>query len=238
MRKLFIVVVLLCFSSLIFAQHEDEIYVPETDSLVLKKLDEWQGLKFGLLMHWGAYSQWGIVESWSICPEDYGWCERKKGSNPQNYNEYVKEYEGLQKTFNPLKFDPQKWASAAADAGMRYVVFTTKHHDGFSMFDSKYTDYKVTDPSCPFNSNPKAKFDIILLDRDCKLAGSFHVLNLEKFGADKVISISSVPEYNDQAQKRGVTKVILKDYQYLDDFADKVVKAIGEIVSKMSLIED
>ncbi|MBI9033979.1 MAG: alpha-L-fucosidase [Bacteroidales bacterium] len=156
MRKLFIVVVLLCFSSLIFAQHEDEIYVPETDSLVLKKLDEWQGLKFGLLMHWGAYSQWGIVESWSICPEDYGWCERKKGSNPQNYNEYVKEYEGLQKTFNPLKFDPQKWASAAADAGMRYVVFTTKHHDGFSMFDSKYTDYKVTDPSCPFNSNPKA----------------------------------------------------------------------------------
>ena len=46
------------------------------------------------------------------------------------------------------------------------------------------------------NDNPKAKFDIILLDRDCKLAGSFHVLNLEKFGADKVIAISSVPEYN------------------------------------------
>lgn len=88
------------------------------------------------------------------------------------------------------------------------------------------------------NNNPKAKFDIILLDRDCKLAGSFHVLNLEKFGADKVISISSVPEYNDQVQKRGVTKVILKDYQYLDDFADKVVKQIEEIVRKMPLIEE
>src|SRR3989344_669393 len=66
------------------------------------------------------------------------------------------------------------------------------------------------------NKNKEFKFDAVLLDRDCKVAGSFHVLNLEKFGADKVISISSVPEYNEQAKKRGVKKVILKDYQYLD----------------------
>lgn len=88
------------------------------------------------------------------------------------------------------------------------------------------------------NNNPKAKFDIILLDRDCKLAGSFHVLNLEKFGADKVIAISSVPEYNAQLKDRGVTKVVLKDYQYLDKFAEDVVKIIGEIVSKMPLMKD
>ncbi|MCG2460742.1 alpha-L-fucosidase [Flavobacteriaceae bacterium F89] len=138
------------------AIYEDERYVPETDPMVLKKLDQWQDLKFGLLMHWGTYSQWGIVESWSICPEEYGWCERKKGSNPNNYFAYKKEYEGLQKTFNPVKFDPGKWAKAAKDAGMKYVVFTTKHHDGFSMFDTKYTDYKITDPKTPFSSNPKA----------------------------------------------------------------------------------
>lgn len=88
------------------------------------------------------------------------------------------------------------------------------------------------------NNNPKAKFDIILLDRDCKLAGSFHVLNLEKFGADKVIAISSVPEYNAQLKDRGVTKVVLKDYQYLDKFAEDVVKLIEDIVRKMPLIED
>ena len=94
----------------LFAQLEHEItdYVPETDPLVLEKLEQWQDLKFGLLMHWGTYSQWGIVESWSICPEDYGWCERKKGSNPQNYFEYKKEYENLKTTFNPTKFDPDK----------------------------------------------------------------------------------------------------------------------------------
>ena len=67
------------------AAHEDERYVAETNPVVVKKLQEWQDLKFGLLMHWGAYSQWGIVESWSICPEEYGWCERKMGSNPDNY---------------------------------------------------------------------------------------------------------------------------------------------------------
>lgn len=138
------------------AIYEDERYVPETDPLVLEKLEQWQDMKFGLLMHWGTYSQWGIVESWSLCPEEYGWCERTKGSNPSDYNTYKKEYEALQTTFNPVKFDPDKWAMAAKNAGMKYVVFTTKHHDGFSMFDSKYTDYKITDPKTPFSTNPKA----------------------------------------------------------------------------------
>ena len=134
------------------AQHEDERYVPETDPAVLAKLDQWQDLKFGLLMHWGPYSQWGVVESWSICAEDEGWCKRSL----DDYIEYKRRYEGLQKTFNPVAFDPAKWASAARDAGMKYVVFTTKHHDGFSMFDTKYTDYKVTSPATPFHANPKA----------------------------------------------------------------------------------
>ena len=142
----------------VFSQvlHDEERYVPETDPLVLEKLEQWQDLKFGLLMHWGTYSQWGIVESWSICPEEYGWCERKMGEHPDDYFLYKKEYENLKKTFNPVKFNPDKWAAAAQNAGMKYVIFTTKHHDGFCMFDSKYTDYKVTDTACPFSANPKA----------------------------------------------------------------------------------
>lgn len=159
MRKvIFIFLFTLVLGNISIAQLEHEVtgYVPETDPLVLEKLEQWQDLKFGLLMHWGTYSQWGIVESWSICPEDYGWCERKKGSNPENYFEYKKEYENLQTTFNPTKFDPDKWALAAKNAGMKYVVFTTKHHDGFSMFDSKYTDYKITSTKTPFHTNPKA----------------------------------------------------------------------------------
>jgi alpha-L-fucosidase len=137
-------------------EHEITDYEWPTDQAVLDKLEDWQDLKFGLLMHWGAYSQWGIVESWSICPEDYGWCERKKGSNPDDYFTYKKEYENLKLSFNPTGFNPEDWAKAAADAGMKYLVFTTKHHDGFCMFDSKYTDYKITSPESPFSTNPKA----------------------------------------------------------------------------------
>ncbi len=143
-----------------YAQHGEQKYYPESDPLVLEKLEQWQDMKFGLLMHWGAYSQWGIVESWSICAEDEGWCRRKS----DNYTEYKKEYENLKTTFNPLNFNPEKWAAAAKDAGMKYVVFTTKHHDGFCMFDSKYTDYKITDPGCPYSTNKKANVALEIFD--------------------------------------------------------------------------
>ena len=149
-------ILLFCHLGMAQVIYEDERYVQETDSLVLEKLNQWQDIKFGLLMHWGAYSQWGIVESWSLCPEEYGWCKRTKGSNPRDYNTYKEEYKALKTTFNPVKFNPEKWATAAREAGMKYVVFTTKHHDGFTMFDSKYTDYKVTDSGCAFSSNPRA----------------------------------------------------------------------------------
>lgn len=124
----------------------------ETDPLVLQKLEQWKDLKFGLLMHWGTYSQWGIVESWSLCGEDEPWCLRKM----KNYMDYCRAYVQLKNTFNPVKFDPERWAEAARYAGMKYVIFTTKHHDGFCMFDTRQTDYKITDKDCPFHTNPKA----------------------------------------------------------------------------------
>ncbi len=147
--------VILCVSiciGLFFSSLNAQDYYPEKDTLVLEKLEKWQDMKFGLLMHWGPYSQWGIVESWSICGEDEGWCRRSM----DDYHQYKERYEMLKGSFNPIEFDPVKWAQAASGAGMRYVVFTTKHHDGFCMFDSKYTDYKITDEDCPFSSNPKA----------------------------------------------------------------------------------
>ena len=156
MRKLPLALFLSIQVSLLFAQHEKikEYYAPE-DSLVQKQLAKWQDCKFGLLMHWGTYSQWGIVESWSLCSEDEGWCARK-GPYASDYATYKKEYEKLQTTFNPVNFNPGKWAAAAKKAGMKYVVFTTKHHDGFCMFDTKQTDYKITSPLCPFHNNSKA----------------------------------------------------------------------------------
>ena len=73
------------------------------------------------------YSVPGIVESWSICSEDVDWIPR---DTTWTYDEYKKWYWGLKDSFNPVDFNPDQWADVMEDAGMRYVVFTTKHHDG------------------------------------------------------------------------------------------------------------
>jgi len=131
----------------------------ESDPLVWEKLDRFQDWKFGFMMHWGIYSQWGCIESWPLVeadpwarPDDLpAWTERGK-----DFPRFFRDYVALNKTFNPQKFDPSKWVAAAQGAGMKYVVFTTKHHDGFCMFDTHQTDYRTTHPSCPFHTNPKA----------------------------------------------------------------------------------
>jgi hypothetical protein len=73
-------------------------------------------------------------------------------------------------------------------------------------------------------------FDCILLDRDCKACGSFHVLDFEKFGVDKIISISSVPEWNKEAAGRGVKNVVLKDYENLEVFTNEVLVEVRKII--------
>jgi alpha-L-fucosidase len=157
MKKTLTLLILSLYCTILMAQKHNvsKQYVPPGDLLVEKKITEWQDLKFGLFMHWGTYSQWGVVESWSICPEDEGWTQRK-GPYGATYNGYKAAYENLQTTFNPVKFNPEKWVKAAKDAGMKYVIFTTKHHDGFCMFDTKETDYKITSTKTPFSSNPRS----------------------------------------------------------------------------------
>lgn len=118
-------------------------YVAPKDPAVQARLAEWRDRKFGLFMHWGPYSQWGVVESWSICPEDHDWNGRSGPLKARPYAEYKAAYEALGTTFHPGKFDPAAWAQVAKEAGMKYLVFTTKHHDGFCMWNTDTTDYKV-----------------------------------------------------------------------------------------------
>ena len=142
-----------------FAQTEDQL--PETDPVITHRISQWQDLKFGFMMHWGMYAQWGVVESWSICNEPWIVRDQLGASGPLRghpgapYEEYKKAYQSLNKTFCPNHFDPHLWASLAKEAGMRYVVFTTKHHDGFCMFKSAETDYSVAGKECPYSRNPQ-----------------------------------------------------------------------------------
>jgi len=124
---------------------------------VLENLDRWQDQKFGVLIHWGLYSIPGIVESWSICNED--WITRPEGSTYEGYKQW---YWGLADQFNPTEFNPDQWSSVMKDAGMKYMIFTTKHHDGYCLFDSKYTDFKIT--SGPFKDNPRSNAAYYVFD--------------------------------------------------------------------------
>ena len=151
MKKTTIILAAIFISLNSFAQ-----YIPPVEEDVKANLAEWQDLKFGMFIHWGAYSQWGVIESWSLAPDDISWQYRARTERNMSYFEYLQAYEHLKDTFNPTEFDPGKWADAAKYAGMKYVVFTTKHHDGFCMFDTHQTDYKVTDEGCAFHSDPRA----------------------------------------------------------------------------------
>ncbi|MBQ8689278.1 MAG: alpha-L-fucosidase [Clostridia bacterium] len=103
--------------------------------------------KFGMFIHWGTYSMLGLHE--------------------QALNKYQlnrKEYEGLINKFNPVDYDPEKWVLLAKSAGMKYICFTTKHHDGFCMWDTKYTDYNVM-------NTPYGKDTLKMLADACKKHG-------------------------------------------------------------------
>ncbi len=93
----------------------------------MSKADWFVDARFGLFIHWGLYA----------IPAKGEWTYARDAWTPG-------EYESLMNKFNPVDFDPAKWAKLAKAAGMKYVVFTTRHHDGFCMFDSHYVDYKIT----------------------------------------------------------------------------------------------
>ena len=101
-------------------------------------VEAWQAMRFGLFIHWGVYSiPAGIWEGRKI---------EKLGEQIQRHADIsMDDYEGIARQFNPIEFDADKIVQLAKRAGMRYVVLTAKHHDGFAMFDSRHTDFDVVD---------------------------------------------------------------------------------------------
>ncbi len=133
-----------------------------------QRLEWFSDLKFGLFVHWGIYSQWGCTESWPLVPVDT-WAR-----DPQlpawidaggDIAVFQERYRALNRTFNPRQFNPDAWVEAARAAEMRYFNFTTKHHDGFCMFDTQTTDYRITHADCPFHDHPQANVTKALFDR-------------------------------------------------------------------------
>ncbi len=121
---------------------------------VQEKLEWFQDQKIGVIFHWGLYAEAGIVESWQLSEED-DWA-RKKGAWRDQIDELRHDYWALDQAFNPTKFDAAEWAKACQAAGFKYMIFTTKHHDGFAMYDTQFSDYKLTGGDAIFQNDPRA----------------------------------------------------------------------------------
>ncbi len=127
-------------------------YVSPKSPAVREHVKWFTGLKLGLMMHWAPGCQLGTFESWPLSDGDGAWSQ--SDINWTDIETFKQQYIDANKTFNPIKFRPDRWAELAESCGFKYLLFTTKHHDGFCMFDTDTTDYKITDPSCPFHSSP------------------------------------------------------------------------------------
>jgi alpha-L-fucosidase len=122
------------------------IYTPTPENL---KAREWfQDARFGLFIHWGVYSVLGDGE----------WVMYSQGIDKQTY-------EKVPGFFNPVKYNPKEWVAMAKSAGMKYITITSKHHDGFAMFDSKLTDWDIVDRT------PYGKDVIKMLAEECRKEG-------------------------------------------------------------------
>ncbi|MCY3904578.1 MAG: alpha-L-fucosidase [Caldilineaceae bacterium] len=123
------------------------------------RLDWWREARFGLFIHWGLYSipagvwngrEWPGIAEWLMYRAEIS----------------VREYERLASQFNPARFDAREWVSLAKRAGQKYIVITSKHHDGFCLFESAVTEYDIVDAT-PF------KRDVLKeLAEECARRGS------------------------------------------------------------------
>src|SRR6187431_2980913 len=122
MKKILSSLFLSCFAAMTL---QAQTYVPTKENLEARA--EFQDMKFGMFIHWGAFSVLGDGE-WVM----------------NNKNIGVKEYGHLINFFNPQSFDAKKWVATAKAAGMKYITFVTRHHDSFSNWDTKQSDWKIT----------------------------------------------------------------------------------------------
>lgn len=131
---------------------------PETPEQHDARMAWWRKAKFGMFIHWGLYA----------IPADGEWHMRKNKKPLAEYKKYAAD-------FNPVKFDADEWASVAHDAGMQYMVLTTKHHDGFAMFHSKASDYNIFDAT-PFKRDPLKELSVACPKHDVKLGTYYSVI--------------------------------------------------------------
>jgi alpha-L-fucosidase len=145
MKQVFVIIGIISF--LFSCTPKTEEVQKDEDTLAQdKKMEWWREARFGMFIHWGLYAEPAGMWKGEEVPGISEWI-MARAEIP------VKEYEKLTGNFNPTKYDAEAWVKLAKQAGMKYIVITSKHHDGFAMFHSKASKYNVVDAT-PFDRDP------------------------------------------------------------------------------------
>ena len=164
--------------------------------------------RFGMFIHWGLYSM----------PARHEWVKHHECITEEKYDQYFKY-------FNPDLYDPKEWARQAKAAGMKYAVLTTKHHEGFCMFDSKYTDYKCT--------NTPAGRDLVREYVDAFRAEGLHIgfyySLIDWHHPDFPIDKLHPRRFDADAMEKNKTRDMKKYAQYMRDQVTELLTNYGKI---------
>ena len=164
--------------------------------------------RFGMFIHWGLYAQ----------PARHEWVQSREEIHPDEYRKYFER-------FNPVDYDPREWAAMARDAGMKYVVLTSKHHEGFCNWDSAYTDYKIT--NTPYGKDVLTPYVEAFRDAGLRVGFYYSLIDWHhpEFPIDILHPLRNHPDAVEMNRSRDITKYA----EYIRNQVTELLTQFGEI---------
>ncbi|HRV87641.1 MAG TPA: alpha-L-fucosidase, partial [Saprospiraceae bacterium] len=208
MKKILVLITLFLVSLGSYAQ-EKKIW-NETKEEKESRLAWWTNDRFGMFIHWGTYSLAGRHE----------WVKKRERIDDETYQKYFDN-------FNPDLYNPREWAKLAKAAGMKYAVITSKHHEGFTLFDSKYTDYKVT--NTPYGKDALKEWVDAFRAEGLKIGFYYSLIDWHhpEYTIDRnhPLSANSEEEYKELNKNRDMSKY----REYLKNQVTEILTNYGKI---------
>jgi alpha-L-fucosidase len=199
--KKYLLFLSLLYSAVVSAQTS---YTPATENLTNR--ETFEDNKYGMFIHWGLSSVLGHGE----------WVMNNRRIKIEDYQRYLR-------VFNPVDFDAEKWVLAAKNAGMKYIVFITRHHDGFSNWDTKYSDWKIT-------NTPYKKDVLKLLAEACKkhdMKLGLYYSTLDWYRNDYPYETGRTGQYSGRTEKSNYVSYL----QFMKNQLTELLTNYGSIMS-------
>ncbi|MCD6347662.1 MAG: alpha-L-fucosidase [Bacteroidales bacterium] len=204
--KIKTIVLSLLVLSVLACQNEKYIPGTETEAQRDTRMEWWRDARFGMFIHWGLYAV--PAGQWGESTNHAEWIRTSAQIPLETYDKFVDQ-------FNPVKFNADQWASLAKEAGMKYIVITSKHHDGFCLWDSKYTDFDIM--STPFKRDIMKEMADACKKQDIKMCWYHSIMDWHN------------PNY---LPRRGWEKDRSTEGADFDKYVDHMKKQLKELLTK------